>query len=177
MLIVRMLFWLIRLRLRMTWSPQDEVRNLGRLPQLNVPEAFVARHPFPGAHSTGLSLPPTAEFHRGADMQRVHQVGYCIFTTQTWRLYPQASVPPAGPGLGVRVLGDVTAGDALEVLRKVRRAAPPHVCGTGGGRHTPANATLLATMSKPGASKMLQRIYAAAGGRNIHQHHPRVRLV
>ena len=52
--------------------PQDEVRNLGRLPQLNVPEAFVARHPFPG------------------------------------------------PGLGVRVLGDVTAGNALEVLRNVR---------------------------------------------------------
>jgi len=37
-----------------------------------VPEAFVARHPFPG------------------------------------------------PGLGVRVLGDVTAGNALEVLRNVR---------------------------------------------------------
>ncbi len=28
---------------------QDEVRALGRLPALNVPEAFIARHPFPGA--------------------------------------------------------------------------------------------------------------------------------
>ena len=27
---------------------QDEVRALGRLPALNVPEAFIARHPFPG---------------------------------------------------------------------------------------------------------------------------------
>ncbi len=27
---------------------QDEVRALGRLPALNVPEAFVTRHPFPG---------------------------------------------------------------------------------------------------------------------------------
>ena len=27
---------------------QDEVRALGRLPQLNVPEAFISRHPFPG---------------------------------------------------------------------------------------------------------------------------------
>ena len=50
---------------------KDEVRSLGRLPALNVPEAFVARHPFPG------------------------------------------------PGLAVRVLGDVTAGDALDTLRRV----------------------------------------------------------
>lgn len=27
---------------------QDEVRALGRLPQLSVPEAFISRHPFPG---------------------------------------------------------------------------------------------------------------------------------
>ena len=50
---------------------KDEVRALGRLPALGVPEAFIARHPFPG------------------------------------------------PGLAVRVLGDVTAGDALDVLRRV----------------------------------------------------------
>lgn len=50
---------------------KDEVRALGRLPQLNVPEAFISRHPFPG------------------------------------------------PGLAVRVLGDVTEGDALDVLRHV----------------------------------------------------------
>ncbi|KAK9813501.1 hypothetical protein WJX73_002822 [Symbiochloris irregularis] len=50
---------------------KDEVRALGRLPQLNVPEAFIKRHPFPG------------------------------------------------PGLAVRVLGDVTEGNALEVLRQV----------------------------------------------------------
>ena len=30
---------------------QDEVRALGRLPQLNVPEAFISRHPFPGGLS------------------------------------------------------------------------------------------------------------------------------
>lgn len=50
---------------------KDEVRALGRLPQLNVPEPFIKRHPFPG------------------------------------------------PGLAVRVLGDVTEGNALEVLRQV----------------------------------------------------------
>ncbi|BDA43210.1 GMP synthase [glutamine-hydrolyzing] [Coccomyxa sp. Obi] len=50
---------------------KDEVRALGRLPALNVPEAFITRHPFPG------------------------------------------------PGLAVRVLGDVTEGDALDVLRQV----------------------------------------------------------
>ncbi len=31
---------------------QDEVRALGRLPALNVPEAFVTRHPFPGERLT-----------------------------------------------------------------------------------------------------------------------------
>jgi GMP synthase PP-ATPase subunit len=44
---------------------QDEVRALGRLPALNVPEAFITRHPFPGR------LPPPA-LHR-AD---------CIFSGQ-----------------------------------------------------------------------------------------------
>ncbi|KAK6935399.1 hypothetical protein RJ641_035554 [Dillenia turbinata] len=48
---------------------KDEVRDLGRI--LNVPEAFLKRHPFPG------------------------------------------------PGLAVRVLGDVTEGNALEILRQV----------------------------------------------------------
>ncbi|XP_022159721.1 uncharacterized protein LOC111026060 [Momordica charantia] len=48
---------------------KDEVRQLGRI--LNVPEAFLKRHPFPG------------------------------------------------PGLAVRVLGDVTEGNALDVLRQV----------------------------------------------------------
>ncbi|KAG7036037.1 guaA [Cucurbita argyrosperma subsp. argyrosperma] len=48
---------------------KDEVRQLGRI--LNVPDAFLKRHPFPG------------------------------------------------PGLAVRVLGDVTEGNALEVLRQV----------------------------------------------------------
>ncbi|XP_047341236.1 GMP synthase [glutamine-hydrolyzing] [Impatiens glandulifera] len=48
---------------------KDEVRSLGKI--LNVPEAFLKRHPFPG------------------------------------------------PGLAVRVLGDVTEGNALEILRQV----------------------------------------------------------
>lgn len=47
-----------------------KVRQLGKI--LNVPNAFLKRHPFPG------------------------------------------------PGLAVRVLGDVTEGNALEVLRQVR---------------------------------------------------------
>lgn len=46
-----------------------KVRELGRI--LNVPEAFLKRHPFPG------------------------------------------------PGLAVRVLGDVTQGNALDILRQV----------------------------------------------------------
>ena len=54
-------------------TAQDEVRALGRLPAMGVPESFVARHPFPG------------------------------------------------PGLAVRVLGDVTAADHLDVLREVRQ--------------------------------------------------------
>lgn len=33
---------------------QDEVRALGRLPQLNVPEAFISRHPFPGMQGTSI---------------------------------------------------------------------------------------------------------------------------
>ena len=49
------------------WLFKDEVRKIGAL--LEVPKAFLSRHPFPG------------------------------------------------PGLGVRVLGDVTEGNALEVLR------------------------------------------------------------
>lgn len=48
-----------------------KVRQLGKI--LNVPNAFLKRHPFPG------------------------------------------------PGLAVRVLGDVTEGNALEVLRQVRQ--------------------------------------------------------
>ncbi|KAK9265367.1 hypothetical protein L1049_003517 [Liquidambar formosana] len=48
---------------------KDEVRELGKI--LNVPEAFLKRHPFPG------------------------------------------------PGLAVRVLGDVTQGNALDILRQV----------------------------------------------------------
>jgi GMP synthase (glutamine-hydrolysing) len=48
---------------------KDEVRKLGAI--MDVPRAFLARHPFPG------------------------------------------------PGLGVRILGDVTANNALEVLRAV----------------------------------------------------------
>eukprot|EP00873_Tetraselmis_striata_P008660 jgi/Tetstr1/428924/TSEL_018900.t1 len=50
---------------------KDEVRALGRLKGMDVPEAFITRHPFPG------------------------------------------------PGLAVRVIGDVTEGDRLEVLRHV----------------------------------------------------------
>uniref|UniRef100_A0A061S0U0 GMP synthase [glutamine-hydrolyzing] n=1 Tax=Tetraselmis sp. GSL018 TaxID=582737 RepID=A0A061S0U0_9CHLO len=50
---------------------KDEVRALGRLPAMDVPEAFITRHPFPG------------------------------------------------PGLAVRVLGDVTEDDRLTVLREV----------------------------------------------------------
>lgn len=50
---------------------KDEVRALGRLKGMDVPEAFITRHPFPG------------------------------------------------PGLAVRVIGDVTEGDRLEVLRAV----------------------------------------------------------
>ncbi|KAK9867184.1 hypothetical protein WJX84_003300 [Apatococcus fuscideae] len=50
---------------------KDEVRAMGRLPAMNVPEPFLRRHPFPG------------------------------------------------PGLGVRILGDVTQPDGLAVLRQV----------------------------------------------------------
>ena len=41
-------------------------------------------------------------------------------------LFASAFSAIAGPGLGVRVLGDVTAGDALEVLRNVRPIAHMH---------------------------------------------------
>lgn len=51
------------------WLFKDEVRKLGEL--LNVPQAFLKRHPFPG------------------------------------------------PGLAVRIIGDVTEGDALETIRQV----------------------------------------------------------
>lgn len=56
-----------------------KVRQLGRI--MDVPEAFLKRHPFPG------------------------------------------------PGLAVRVLGDVTEGNALEILRQVHGAfVPMFVC-------------------------------------------------
>lgn len=50
---------------------KDEVRALGRLPEMGISSDFVARHPFPG------------------------------------------------PGLAVRIIGDVTAGDHLRILREV----------------------------------------------------------
>jgi len=68
---------------------QDEVRALGRLPAMGVPENFVARHPFPG------------------------------------------------PGLAVRVLGDVTAADHLTVLREVRLAACRHFPSCSGLHQAP----------------------------------------
>ena len=40
---------------------QDEVRALGRLPALNVPESFIARHPFPGR--------PCSAFSRSSSLQ------------------------------------------------------------------------------------------------------------
>ena len=103
---------------------QDEVRDLGRLPQLNVPEAFVARHPFPGQSEllpySGLPKPFAVIYHL-----QYHQPGSHILTPGK----PELALPlyitqwcgrtATGPGLGVRVLGDVTAGDALEVLRQV----------------------------------------------------------
>ncbi len=38
------------------WCLQDEVRALGRLPAMNVPEPFLRRHPFPGGRQTTCSL-------------------------------------------------------------------------------------------------------------------------
>ena len=42
---------------------QDEVRALGRLPELNVPEAFITRHPFPGACTLFMVLVPYCCFN------------------------------------------------------------------------------------------------------------------
>ena len=38
---------------------QDEVRALGRLPELNVPEAFITRHPFPGETLDARAIVPS----------------------------------------------------------------------------------------------------------------------
>ena len=38
---------------------QDEVRELGRLPALNVPDRFIKRHPFPGEPTAVLYTYPT----------------------------------------------------------------------------------------------------------------------
>ena len=51
-LLLGMVHWLI-----LIMPVQDEVRALGRLPALNVPEAFITRHPFPGAHPSSCAAP------------------------------------------------------------------------------------------------------------------------
>ena len=56
-------------------SAQDEVRALGRLPALNVPEAFITRHPFPGVHPHLFSYDTPSQLLR--DGTYTHLPSFC----------------------------------------------------------------------------------------------------
>lgn len=131
------------------------MRALGRLPQLNVPEPFIKRHPFPGdLSSSSHAMTSTDKHHRRLIAECTAACAPHLtsaFLITHWEedccscnlaaavqsnkalclIHKSHAVDNelanawgfAGPGLAVRVLGDVTEGNALEVLRQVGPSA------------------------------------------------------
>lgn len=64
---------------------KDEVRALGRLPEMNVPELFLKRHPFPGP---GLAIRILGDVNDRGALETLRQVDEIfIKSLQEWNLY------------------------------------------------------------------------------------------